>query len=85
MNTKWEQVFGQLLASGVLLLSGFQDIQLGARSGAAFSFFVALAFGVSALITAVGAKAWWSAALCAVVFCFEAWIIRRSWRGKTST
>ncbi len=85
MNTRWEQVFGQLLASGVLLLSGFQDIRLRARSGAAFWFFMALAFGVSALTTAVWAKAWWSAALCVVVLCFEAWIVRRWWSGRAST
>ena len=33
--TGWESVGGQLLASGVLLLSGRQDIGLRARMGAA--------------------------------------------------
>ena len=44
--TGWISVGGQLLASGVLLLSGHQDIGLRARMGAAFGFFMAIAFGI---------------------------------------
>ena len=57
-GASWKSVGGQLLASGVLLLSGHQDIGLRARIGGAFGFFMALAFGVSALATAIGAKLW---------------------------
>src|SRR4029077_3334745 len=49
----WKSVGGQLLASGVLLLSGHQDIGLRARMGAAFGFSMAIAFGISALATAI--------------------------------
>jgi hypothetical protein len=37
----WKSVGGPVLASGVLLLSGHQDIGLRARMGAAFGFFMA--------------------------------------------
>jgi hypothetical protein len=84
VSTPSEQVFGQLLASGVLLLGGFQDIRLRARSGAAFWFFMALAFCVSALATAIWVKAWSIAAFCALVLCFEAWLVRRWWSRRTS-
>jgi hypothetical protein len=56
--TAWKPVAGQLLASGVLLLSGYQDVGLRARIGATFWFFVALAFAISALVTALVAKSW---------------------------
>jgi hypothetical protein len=39
----WKSVAVQLLASGVLLLSGYQDMGLRVRAGAAFGFFVATA------------------------------------------
>jgi hypothetical protein len=47
VGTGWKSVGGQLLASGVLLLSGYQDVGLRARAGAAFGFFMAMAFGIS--------------------------------------
>jgi hypothetical protein len=50
----------QLLASGVLLLCGHQDNRLGTRMGAGFWFFMALAFGISALVTAISAKICWA-------------------------
>jgi len=75
---------GQLLASGVLLVSGYQDMGLRARIGAAFGFFMALAFGISALVTAIRAEVWGGAAICVVVLCFESWLILRRWsRAKT--
>jgi hypothetical protein len=80
----WKSVGGQLLASGVALLSGHQDIGLRARSGAFFGFFMALAFGVSALGTAVWGRLWGGAAICVVVLWFERWLIIRWWNRGTS-
>jgi hypothetical protein len=80
----WRPVGGQLLASGVLLLSGYQDVGLRARIGAAFGFFMALAFGTSALATAVWTRLWGGAAICAVALCFETWLIRRWWGRRTA-
>ncbi len=84
VGTGWKSVGGQLLASGMLLLSGYQDIGLRARIGAAFGFFMALAFGISALGTAVWARLWGGTAICAVVLCFETRLILRRWRRRTS-
>ena len=78
----WESVGGQLLASGVLLLSGHQDIGLRARMGAFFWFFMALAFAVSALGTAVSARLWGGVAICAAVLYFESWLVRRWWTSR---
>jgi heme/copper-type cytochrome/quinol oxidase subunit 4 len=78
-------VGGQLLASGVLLLSGHQDIGLrGARMGAAFGFFMAVAFGISALITAIRANLSYATAICVVVLCAEISLILRWSRRRTS-
>jgi hypothetical protein len=84
MGLEWRSVGGQLLASGVLLLSGHQDIGLRARVGAAFGFFMALAFGFSALVTAMRANLSYAAAICAVVLCSETFLILRWWRRRTS-
>lgn len=73
----WKSVGGQLLASGVLLLSGYQDLGFRAGVGAAFGFFMALAFGISALISAIRAGLWGGPAICAVVLCIEACLILR--------
>jgi hypothetical protein len=83
-RTGWESVGGQLLASGVLLLSGYQDVGLRARMGAAFWFFMAIAFGISALATAIRANSWWAAAICAVVVCTETWLTLCWSRRRTS-
>jgi len=80
----WKSVGGQLLASGVLLLSGYQDLGLRVRIGAAFWFFMALAFGVSAVATALGAKLWAGAAVGAAALCLETWLILRWRRQRTS-
>jgi hypothetical protein len=77
VGTGWKSVGGQLLASGVLLLSGHQDIGLRARMGAAFGFFMALAFGISALITAIRANLSYAAAIWALVPCSEIFLILR--------
>jgi hypothetical protein len=81
---RWQSVGGQLLASGVLLASGYQDIGSRARIGAYFGFFMALAFGISALGTAIWAKSWGGIAVCAVALCLETWLIRRWQSRKTS-
>jgi hypothetical protein len=70
-------VLGQLLASGVLLLSGHQDRGLRAPIGAAFGFFMAIAFGICALYTAIRTNSWFAAAICALVLCSETWLIVR--------
>jgi hypothetical protein len=75
--TGWKSVGGQLLASGVLLLSGHQDIGLRARMGAAFGFFMAIAFGISALVTAMRGNLWYAAAICVAVLCSETLLILR--------
>jgi hypothetical protein len=80
----WKSVGGQLLASGVILLSGHQDIGLRARMGAAFGFFMAIAFGVSALVTAMRGNLGYAAAICVAVLCVECLLIRRSWVRRTS-
>ena len=79
VETGWKSAGGQLLASGVLLLSGYQDIGLRARMGAAFRFFMAIAFGISALVTAKRANLSYAAVICAMVLCSEAFLIRRWW------
>src|SRR5947209_20501988 len=82
--TGWKSVGGQLLASGVLLLSGHQDIGLRARMGAAFGFFMAIAFSISALVTAMRGNLWYAAAICLAVLCSETLLIRRWWIRRTS-
>jgi hypothetical protein len=81
MGAGWQSVGGQLLASGVLLLCGYQDVGLRTRIGATFWFFMALAFCVSALATALRLKLWDGAAMSVVVLCLEAWLILR-WRQR---
>ena len=58
MGAGWQPIGGQLLASGVMLLCGHQDMRLGTRMGAGFWFFMALGFAISALVTATWAKIW---------------------------
>jgi hypothetical protein len=73
-----------LLASGVLLASGYQDMGFRTCIGAAFGFFMALAFGISALVTAIRAEVWRGAAICVVVLLFEGWLIVR-WRNRRTS
>jgi len=79
MGVGWKSVGGQLLASAVLMLSGHQDTGLRSRVAAFFSFFMAIAFSVSALITAIRAGLLAGAAICVVVLCLEAWLVRHWW------
>lgn len=83
LDAGWRSVGGQLLTSGVLLLCGHQDIRMRAGIGAVFWCFMALAFGISALGTAVMAKNWWGAAAAVVALCCETWLIMRWWRRST--
>jgi hypothetical protein len=83
-GTGWKSVGGQLLASGVLLLCGHQDMGSRTHIGATFWFFMAIAFGISALVAAIRANLWCAAAICAVVLCSETWLILRWWRRRTS-
>jgi hypothetical protein len=59
---------------------------MGSRThiGATFWFFMAIAFGISALVAAIRANLWCAAAICAVVLCSETWLILRWWRRRTS-
>jgi hypothetical protein len=82
--TGWKLVGGELLASGVLLLSGHQDIGLRARMGAAFGFFMAIAFGISALVTAMRGNLRYAAAICVLVLCCETLLILHWWTRRTS-
>ena len=84
----WESVGGQLLVSGLALLSVCQDLELRARVGAAFWFLIATASGISALITAIQSNIRYAPAICVVVLCCEilltiVWIVRR-WLRRTS-
>lgn len=83
-GTGWQPVGGQLLASCVLLLCGHQDIRSSNRIGAGFWFYMALALGISALVTAIRAKIWFGAAICVVALCFETWLILRWWNRRTA-
>jgi hypothetical protein len=85
VGTGWKSVGGQLLASGVLLLSGYQDIGSRVGMGAAFGFFMAIAFSISALVTAIRANLLYAAAICAMVLCSETFLILRWWLRRTST
>ena len=84
VGTGWKSVGGQLLASGVLLLSGHQDIGLRVRIGAAFWLFMAIAFGISALITALRANILYAAVICTIVLLSETLLILRWWLRGTS-
>jgi preprotein translocase subunit SecG len=82
MDTHWWSVAGQLLASVVILLSVYQDLGLRARVGAALGSFMAAAFGISALVSAVRANFRSGAAICVLVLFFETglilrWLLRR--------
>jgi hypothetical protein len=83
-GTAWKPVAGQLVASGVLLLSGHQDVGLLARIAATFSCFMALAFAISALITALVANLRDGVVICTAALCLETWLILRWWTRRTS-
>jgi hypothetical protein len=68
----------------VCLASGHQDSGSRPGIGAAFGFFMASAFGISALATAIWTKVWVGVAACVVALCFEGWLILRWWNRRTS-
>ena len=77
MNASWGATAGQLLVSGLAVLSACQDLGLRSRLGAAFSFLIATVFGVSALITAIRSNLRFAPAICVVVLSCEALLILR--------
>jgi hypothetical protein len=81
IGANWKSVGGQLLVSGLAMLSVRQDLGLRIPTGAAFWFLIAMAFSVSALITATQGNVSYAPAICAVVLCSEVllvliWIVR---------
>jgi hypothetical protein len=82
MGASLWSVGGPLLASVVIVLSVIQDLELRVRIGAALGSLVAIAFVISALVTAIRGNLRGGAAICGVVLCFETllllrWIRRR--------
>jgi len=77
-------VGGLLLTSAVIMVSVHQDLGLRVWIGAVLGFFMAVAFGISALITAIRANQRSGAAICAVVLCCELLLIVRWSLRRTS-
>lgn len=75
IGASWQSMAGQLLVSGLASLSVCQDIGLRARVGATFWFLIAMAFGISALITATQSNIRYAPAVCIVVLCSEILLI----------
>ena len=67
----WQSMAGQLLVSGLAVISGCQDIGSRMWAGAVFSFLIALTFGISALATGVQSGFRFAPAICALVFVIE--------------
>jgi len=63
---------GQLLVSGLAVLSACQDIGRRMHPGAVFWFLIAVAFGISALTTAIRSNLPLAPAICVLVLCSEA-------------
>ena len=68
---------GLLLTSAVIMLSVHQDLGLKVWIAAFFGFFMALVFGISALVEAIRVNLRGGAAFCAVVLCCEIWLVLR--------
>ena len=77
-------VGGLLLTSAVIMLSVHQDLGLKVWIGAFLGFFMALVFGISALVTAIHANLRGGAAICAVVLCCELFLFLRWSLRRTS-
>jgi hypothetical protein len=73
----WRLVGGLLLTSAVIMVSVHQDLRLRVWIGAVFGFFMAIAFGISALLTAIRVNLRSGAAICTVVLCCEIVLILR--------
>jgi len=81
----WRLVGGLLLTSAVIMVSVHQDLRLRVWIGVVFGFFMAIAFGLSALVTAIRVNLRGGAAICAVVLCCEILLILRwSLRGTSA-
>ncbi len=80
----WQSLAGQLLVSGLALVSAGQDLGLRIRLGAAFSFLMAIAFGISALFTAIRSNIRYAPAICLVVLCAETLVMLR-WAMKRNS
>jgi len=79
----WRVVGSLLLTSAVIMVSVHQDLRLRVWIGAVFGFLMAIAFSVSALVTAIRVNLRGGAAICAVVLCCEIfltlrWSLRRT-------
>lgn len=82
MGASWKLIAGQLLASGVASLSACQDLGLRVRLGAIFWFMIAIAFGLSALSTAMRSNIRYASAICLLVLCSQTlsilyWALKR--------
>ena len=84
IGASWESVGLRLLASALLLISGKQELGSRAPWGAVFWYFMAVVFGISALVTAIRVNLLYAAALCAVVLFSETLLILRWWLRRTS-
>jgi Ca2+/Na+ antiporter len=80
----WPLVVGLLLTSVVIMVSVHQDLGLRVWIGAVLGFFMAIAFGISALVTAIRVNHRGAAAICAVVLCCEILLILRWSLRRTS-
>jgi len=80
----WKLVGGLLLTSAVIMVSVHQDLRLRVWISAFFGFFMAIAFGISALVTAIRVNLRGGAAICAVVLCGEILLILRWSLRRTS-
>lgn len=80
----WQLMAGLLLVSGLAVLSVCQDLGLRTRMGAVFSSLIALAFGISALNTAIVSNLRFAPAICVVVLCAEALLVLR-WAMKRNS
>jgi hypothetical protein len=66
------------------MVSVHQDLGLRAWIGAVLGSFMAIAFGISALVTAIRANLQGGVAICAVVLCCELFLILRWSLRRTS-
>ncbi len=77
-------VVGLLFTSAVIMVSVHQDLRLRVWIGVVLGFFMAIAFGISALVTAIRVNFRGGAAICAVVLCCEILLIVRWSLRRTS-
>ena len=75
LGASWRWMAGQLLVSGLAALSVCQDLASRVRLGAAFWFLISLAFGISALGTAIRSNLRFGPAICLLVLCSETVLI----------